>query len=384
MKHTTLYKKGEAILIASLLFLSHTVIAQNVTVTATLSSNKDSIYISVLKDFAIKNGTLKLNVASIDSNENLYYPILLTSAQFALVVPPNCKWLHLTGFFYPQLFNVKGRIENKKKNKKLIYGITTVNNASYVGNVIPMPNDSLTIPELVFDNDATLAFMFSPRSNNGYPKIAIQQTPKPGDFTDKVFEQNIVIDNTAPLHDTSVFNIEPPKPVVKKNDEFNKKAKTLDSVVVKIKTKKITETFLEENASPLFSDPNEKNIDCLSNDDILSYPDVLRFLQSKLPSFHVQMDTNGESKAIWRGEETKSFYIDEMPVDADQVLALNVADIAVIKAIPQAMLLGRGSGGTIAVYTRTGDYRRPGREELKWIFTIKGYTPSIYHTLEPK
>ena len=124
----------------------------------------------------------------------------------------------------------------------------------------------------------------------------------------------------------------------------------------------------------------EREFDCLNNEDILSAPDPISFLTSRIPGLQTSMDSSGELQLNYRREAVKSFYIDEMQVDLQQMSILDVYSIALIKYIPPPSFMGssNASGGAVLAYTRRGEYMRQGNNEDNWIFVIKGYTPAEY------
>jgi hypothetical protein len=69
-----------------------------------------------------------------------------------------------------------------------------------------------------------------------------------------------------------------------------------------------------------------------------------------------------------------------MEVDIDQVMMLDVTTIAYMKLLPTVLVgsMNPGNGGAVVVYTRKGDFVRPGSFQNNYIFSIKGYTPSEY------
>jgi hypothetical protein len=199
----------------------------------------------------------------------------------------------------------------------------------------------------------------------------IQQNPLVEQFTDLVFSDSIELIKAEVAKLLPVANI--------KDQEANMFAdpssKQLDNVVIKSTIKTKAEKFNDENSTGIFKDANERVIDCLDNDDVLSYPDCLSFLRTKVAGIDVRLNKFGENSIYWRGHETQQFYIDEISVDIEQLLSVSVADIAIVKAYPPPFFGsgGGGSGGAIAIYTRKGEYRRAGTFEQKWIFLIKGY-----------
>jgi hypothetical protein len=74
-----------------------------------------------------------------------------------------------------------------------------------------------------------------------------------------------------------------------------------------------------------------------------------------LPGIQINGANGGEPSVSWRGSAT-TIYLDEMPVDAQTIAGIPMADIAYIKVFrpPFMGAFGGGAGGAIAVYTRKG------------------------------
>jgi hypothetical protein len=82
--------------------------------------------------------------------------------------------------------------------------------------------------------------------------------------------------------------------------------------------------------------------------------DILTYLQARVAGLTIT--TNGsQPTATWRGANT-DFFLNEINTTIDQVQALQISDIAYIKALrpPFFGSVGGGSGGAIAIYTKQG------------------------------
>ena len=354
-----------------------------VKVFSELNEKKDTLLLTVNKDISLKAGSLMLTATSSASakSDTFFFPILDSSNLFGILIPAEFRKgsLKLEGFFYPKIFEVSGKITEKTKSTAINALLITASQKIYNKQINLTPEKQFSLPPLVFENKGTLIFNYLDKKGKDHPDISLQQTPTPSSFKDKVYSESIQwprdsIKNTAGkvvYIDSSAEKINDPK-------------HTLKTVTVKATKKSIAEKFNEENSNALFKDATEKVIDCLSNDHILSFPDCLTYIQSQVAGITVKPDKFGASALFWRGHEINALYIDEIEVDAEQLLGLNVGDIAIIKAYPPPFFGatgGSGSGGGIAVYTRRGEYRRDDSTLNKWLFTIKGYSAAV-HTLQ--
>lgn len=105
----------------------------------------------------------------------------------------------------------------------------------------------------------------------------------------------------------------------------------------------------------------------------LPYTSIFQFLQGRVPGLMI-MGNPMDPVVRWRGG-TPGFFLDEVPVSADEIGTIPVDDIALVKVYRPPFYGGFGGGdGAIAIYTKRGgdqDYS-PGRgfERLR----VPGYT----------
>jgi hypothetical protein len=353
------------------------------------NSTNDSVWISVSTPITTKPGTLMLVTTASNTvqADTAFFPIVDTASEFILLIPQEYRasTLHVKGLFYPRIFTVTGKVLNKVKNKAINVMLITTGSQKIYNKELKLSDDNeFALPGLVFEKKASVIFSYTSDKKTDHPDVSIQQAPSAKSFTDSVFFANIPLfvpvanANNTPVNKTLPVN----NSFIPSSDSTDKKVKLLNSVTVVGKRKTNAQKFNETYSSPMYSDINEKVIDCLDNNNILSYPDCLSYIRSQIPGLRPEIDKFGESILIWRGHETKAFFIDEIAVDIDQLLAVNVADIAIIKAFPPPFFgsLGTGDGGAIAIYTRRGEYRTANTSYNKWLYSIKGYSPAI-HTL---
>ncbi len=142
--------------------------------------------------------------------------------------------------------------------------------------------------------------------------------------------------------------------LVAKNREDFKNIKTLAAVVVRGHTKSASEKLEEQYTSALFQGGDGMVFDLLNDPVGNAYPDIFTYLQGKVAGLNI-ITNPGSTSLQWRGG-TPSLYLNEMPVDVDQIKSTSVADIAMVKVFrPGAgVAFGGGGGGTIVIYTKKG------------------------------
>ncbi len=152
---------------------------------------------------------------------------------------------------------------------------------------------------------------------------------------------------------------------------------TLEGVTVRGKAKKPVDLLDDRYTSGLFKGGDAYQFD-VGNDVVAqSSFSVFNYLQGRVAGLTINnAGGGGQASASWRGSST-SFYLDEMPTDAQQLANIPMTDVAYIKVFrpPFFGSFGGGSGGAIAVYTKKGgDVKsEPGKGlDSK---DLAGYTP---------
>lgn len=132
--------------------------------------------------------------------------------------------------------------------------------------------------------------------------------------------------------------------------------KTLEEVKIVAQKKSNKEKLNEQLSSGMFRSMNEDVFDLVNeNQDAVSYPNILQWLQGRVAGLQLQMQ-GGDYVPIIRGSRVQ-LYLDEMPVDPNAISSLPVSDVAMIKVIKSGFVggVGGGGGGAVAIYTRRGD-----------------------------
>ena len=132
------------------------------------------------------------------------------------------------------------------------------------------------------------------------------------------------------------------------------KGKVLETVTIKAKTKLPVDILDEKYTSGLFSGGDSYQFDLLHDPNAVNSINIFNYLQGKVAG--LQVDATGTPPSLqWRGS-TPQIYLNEMPVDANTISSLSVADVAYIKVLRPPFFggSGGGAGGAIAIYTRRG------------------------------
>lgn len=132
------------------------------------------------------------------------------------------------------------------------------------------------------------------------------------------------------------------------------KGKVLETVTIKAKTKLPVDILDEKYTSGLFSGGDSYQFDLLHDPNAVNSINIFNYLQGKVAG--LQVDASGTPPSLqWRGS-TPQIYLNEMPVDANTISSLSIADVAYIKVLRPPFFggSGGGAGGAIAIYTRRG------------------------------
>ncbi len=342
----------------------------------------DSLWITVSINTYTKPSSLMFTASLENSTarDTIFLPVIDSSAAYCFVFPASIqKNLLLQAYFTPGIFTISGVVNNQKKALSVKAILITENEKIFNKEVDLMDGNHFILPSLVFENKASLAFNFGkPNKGKDHPDISLITRPLVSDFNELIFSSSIKrIDETKnSLPSNANGGIEP-------DTTTDSKYKLLKEVKVTGIKKSRIERFNETYSSGLFKDANERVIDCLDNNNILSYPDCISFLQTQMAGIQFTIQNDGDRVIIWRGKEMSAFYIDEIAVDLEQMLGMNTADIAMLKVYPPPFFgSSNGSGGAIALYTRRGEYGSGRANDKKWLFTVKGYSPPVYVLFE--
>ncbi len=120
-------------------------------------------------------------------------------------------------------------------------------------------------------------------------------------------------------------------------------------------TKTPEQKLNDEYCSGIFHSSEGKILDVASSTSVLSYINILDWLQGRVAGLQVYTSRTGTSIPVMRGG-VPAIYIDELPVSAGQLNMISVNDIAIVKVIRGPFFGGFNSSyGAIAIYTFGGE-----------------------------
>lgn len=128
---------------------------------------------------------------------------------------------------------------------------------------------------------------------------------------------------------------------------------TLEGVTVKTKQKKPVDELEEKYVSGMFKGDGYQ-FDMVNDPFASASMDVFSYLTGRVAGLNIS-NSGADASATWRGSPT-TFFLDEMPADANQIKSIPMSDIAYVKVLrpPFFGAVGGGAGGAIAVYSRKG------------------------------
>ncbi len=298
------------------------------------------------------------------------WPILNSETDGDLILPDSLPTGKYTISFAVQqkFFRIYGTVKPPIRTTMLISNLLTGKGEWLTSEIPVAPDGSFVIKNWLFENNATLVFARQKKVNSDLDiklNTWLDSAYDPVALVTKEFYVGtptgaIAVDSTG-------------KNLKADLSKFGEGADLLPGVVVTGKMKTKAEKFNETYSSGLFQSMNERVFDFMSEtSDAIGFNSVLDYLQGRVAGLQISNQQDGSMGATWRGSAV-SFFIDEMRVEADQMSALNTADIAIVKVYPPPFYGSSGGSGGIAVYTRRGEYSA--NTGNRHVFRIKGYTP---------
>ena len=156
----------------------------------------------------------------------------------------------------------------------------------------------------------------------------------------------------------------------------NKKAKMLQEVVVKGRTKSAAEKADDVYTSGLFKGGDGYSFDLSTDVSASGALTLFNYLQGKVAGLTISNAMSSEPSLSWRGG-TPDLFLNEMHSDAQTLSSLSMSDIAYVKVFRPPFMgsVGGGSGGAIAVYTKKGSEARNTDFVGLSKVTVTGYSP---------
>jgi len=133
---------------------------------------------------------------------------------------------------------------------------------------------------------------------------------------------------------------------------------TLKDVVVKTRVRSRVQLLDDKYAKGFFSGGDAYQFDIVNDLIAQTSPDILTYLQGRVPGIKYVHKTTGNAVLAWRGRNT-DLYINEMRIDTNnltRILNIPVTEIAYVKVF-RPIFYGSasgGDGGAVAIYLRDG------------------------------
>ncbi|RFM30282.1 TonB-dependent receptor plug domain-containing protein [Deminuibacter soli] len=236
-------------------------------------------------------------------------------------------------------------------------------------------NGTFSQPDMIFFDTVKVYYQFNKKRDLAERAAVTFSTgllPAPGTVANIPLFANWLLHDTTGLGRSRFFAAEQAR-LAKLLKET-----TLEGVTVKAKAKRPIDLLDDRYTSGLFKGGDAYQFD-VGNDVVAqSSYSVFQYLQGRVAGLQISNATGGGSQAsaTWRGS-TPTFYLDEMPTDAQQLQNISMSDVAYIKVFrpPFFGSFGGGSGGAIVVYTKKGgDVKaEPGKGLDSRL--LPGYTP---------
>lgn len=215
-----------------------------------------------------------------------------------------------------------------------------------------------------FNNDKTLADRVAIRLENGLLKPISFKIPVSAGQPVVYIQDSIVTKNKQIA--AKYVEIEGDK---------NKKAKVLQAVTVKGKTKSPKEKLDEQYTSGLFSGGlSTYSFDPTTDIGALAAGNIFNYLQGRVPGLMINNAQSGNPTLTMRGS-SPTLYLNEMQVETQMLSSIPMNDIAYVKVINDPGV-GRGGNGAIAIYTKKGG-AAPADPNIKGLskMILPGYSP---------
>lgn len=216
-------------------------------------------------------------------------------------------------------------------------------------------NGFFSLNGFVFDD--TLKFSYQLNGDKQIPKEQVQVIFQPS-YSFVPYQNNVSVSKYVLTQRTSEDQLpsEVARYVVTKNNQktINEKVTNIEEVKIKGQKKNLTKKLNDEISSSLFKSSNEVVFDFVNdNNGLNASTNIIQWLQGKVGGLQIKYQSPNYIPVL-RGETIK-VYLDEMPIDLDQIQSISMSDIAMIKVI-KGFFIGTfgGSDGAIAIYTRRG------------------------------
>ncbi len=356
-----------------LLFLINGITAQD-SLSVVLNRNQfkqgDTLTIDCFrKSNTTSTATLNLWIQHIETNRiwKFRYPLLNGTISLDLKITDSlpCGRYAINFILQPHFFSLLGKINHYKKDTRgLTMLMLSKNKEDYYAAVMPDDEGNFTTGKLVFED--TAKFIFYPANKRTKDLFIDISTYLDSSYIPAGAHTEIIrIGDSLPattITGTYHFN--------EKN--FDTTSPMLPNVTVTGMEKKEVEKFNKAVTTGLFKG-DAKIFDGINDPELEQSVDVFTYLSRKVTGMQITPYGNGFF-TITRRRAPVDIFIDEFNVNQFDLLFISPADVAMIKVFEPHTGPGYSGGGTIAIYTKSKNYKpNPKRRN---IFLAKGFSPA--------
>ncbi len=266
-------------------------------------------------------------------------------------------------------FRIKGEVKNPLKKDNQINYVLLSKNKDVVTGMLPLDAGKSFFSEcMLFQDSAYIVFSRFDNKENKLEINLVNELDSAFTAADSLTQFISIIDKKDSANKPSE------RPINYNFSAADRLYQTImPAVIVNAKSKKIIDDFQKDNVSGMFGGTDGLVIDGLESDEISRAIHLFNFLMTKVAGLNRKMNDEGDELLMWRKHQT-DIYIDEIKVEPDVALQISLADVAMIKIFEPGVQVsfGSGAGGTIAIYLKTGIYKRENKPTNN--FRMMGYT----------
>jgi hypothetical protein len=256
------------------------------------------------------------------------------------------------------LLNIRGKVTKSDRSTPITKGTvdliikgddsTTILSTAYITD-----KGEFIVDSLFFRRKATVSYMGN-NNKNGLP-VDVSFYPS---HIDSLKQSGFLAQTPA----AQLY----PDPLSREADDIAlQKSKLLETVTVRTKKVSRIDSIQKEYVSPIF----ELSDNTLEMPENTAFINIWQFLTGRVPGLNVNPFQPGGVQAVSfsrndginalsqdaGSDRLIQFYLNEMPVSADVIDAINPSDVALIKIYKGALAFPFGvDGGAISVYTKKG------------------------------